>query len=218
MGVLLMAMTIGGVLVAGILLAVSVATRKTWLRNFVLGGVAIWFAFYFVMLLAFSLGSQERELGLNEPKEFCGFYLDCHMHTAVTVVRRVKTIGNKTADGEFYIAKVKVVSNAKQATLGLAAVDAHVVDADMQTYSRETQAETLLPSQPDFEQRISPAENFEKEIVFDLPAQVRDPRLDIRDGRSVVETFLVDDEDSVFHKRAYFKLMAPDEKAAVGSL
>lgn len=218
MGVLLMAMTIGGVLVAGVLLAVSVVTRKTWLRNFVLGGVAIWFAFYFAMLIGFSLRSEERELGLNEPKEFCGFYLDCHMHTAVTDVRRVKTIGNKTANGEFYIVKVKVFSNAKQATLGLAAVDAHVVDADMQTYARETQAEALLPSQPDFERRISPTENFEKEIVFDLPAQVRNPRLDIRDGRSVVETFLVDDEDSVFHKRAYFKLMAPDEKAAVGSL
>jgi len=45
MGMLLMLMTIGGLLVAGILLAVSIWTGKTWLRNFVFGGVAVWFVF-----------------------------------------------------------------------------------------------------------------------------------------------------------------------------
>jgi len=218
MGILLMAMTIGGVLVAAVLLAVSIATRKTWLRNFVFGGVAVWFVFYFAMLIGFSLKSEERDLAQNEPKEFCGFYLDCHMHTAVTDVQRTKTIGNKTADGEFYIVKVKVFSDAKQATLGLSAVDAHVVDADAQTYARDTQAEKLLPSQPEFEQRISPTETFEKEIVFDLPVEIKNPRLDMNDGRSLVETFLIDDEDSVLHKRSYFKLETQVETAGAPAL
>jgi hypothetical protein len=218
MGVLLMAMTIGGLIVAVLVLAVSIATRKTWLRNFVFGGVAVWFAFYFAMLIGFSLRSEEKELSLNDPKEFCGFYLDCHMHTAVTDVQRTKTIGNRSANGEFYIVKVRVFSNAKQATLGLLGVDAHVVDASGRTYSRDSQAETLLPPQEDFERRISPVENFEKEIVFDLPEDVSAPRLDIREGYGidhVIEALLVDDEDSVLHKRAYFKLESSGKTAAI---
>src|SRR5688572_1545688 len=134
MGVLLMAMTIGGLIVAALLLAVSIYAGKVWLRNFVFGGVAVWSVFYLAMLVGFSLRSEERKLGLNEPKEFCGFYLDCHMHTAVTDVRRTKTIGNKTANGEFYIVKVKVFSNAKRATLGFGGLKLHVIDAEGRRY------------------------------------------------------------------------------------
>ena len=115
MGVLLMLMTVGGLIVAAILLGISLLTGSAWLRNFVLGCVAIWFGFYFVMLLGFSLFSTEEILAVGEAKEYCGFYLDCHMHTAVTDIRTAKYIGNRTANGEFYIVTVKVFSDAKQA-------------------------------------------------------------------------------------------------------
>lgn len=218
MGVLLMLMTIGGLVVAAILFAVSIYTKKIWLRNFVLGGVSVWFVFYFAMLIGFSLTSKEKDLALNEAKEFCGFYLDCHMHTAVTDVRKTKTIGNKTANGEFYIVKVKVFSNAKAASLGLTTVDAHVVDTAGRTYYRDTEAESSLPPQPDFEKTISPVENFEKEIVFDLLVDTRNPRLDLREGYGIaraIEAILVDDEDSILHKRAYFRLEGNTQTAAV---
>src|SRR5215203_4570805 len=113
MGVLLMLMTIGGLIVATISVAGALYAGKVWLRNFVCGGVLIWFVFYFATLIGFSVISADRELAFNEPKQFCGFYLDCHMHTAVTDVRKTKTIGNKTAVGEFYIVTVKVFSDAK---------------------------------------------------------------------------------------------------------
>jgi hypothetical protein len=130
----------------------------------VCGGVIVWFVFYFTMLFGFSFMSTDHELALNEPKQFCGFYLDCHMHTAVTGVRRTRTIGNKTAAGEFYIVTIKVFSDAKAATLGLLTVDAHVVDAADQKYTRDMDAETALGPQPDFDRKISPVETFEKEI------------------------------------------------------
>ena len=209
MGILLAAMTIGGLLVGSVMLVISIATATTWLRNFVLGGAAVWFLFYFAVLVGFSVTSDEKHLALNEPKEFCGFYFDCHMHTAVTSVRTTKTIGNKIAAGEFYIVKVKVFSNAKAATLGLKGVDAHVVDATGETYDRNSDAESELAPQPDFEIGISPDESFEKEIVFDIPAGVREPRLDIREGLGAdhaLELLLVGDEDSLLHKRAYFDL------------
>jgi hypothetical protein len=209
MGVLLMLMTIGGLVVATILLAVSLFTKKTWLTKFTLGGVAVWFVFYAVMLFGFSFASTEKTLAMNEPKEYCGFYLDCHLHTEVKGVRKTKTIGNRTANGEFYIVRVKVFSDAKQAILGLITVDAHVVDASSHDYTRDMLAETQLPLQPEFERQISPVENFEKEIVFDMPSDVRLPRLDIREGYGidhVIEAVIVGDEDSILHKRNYFSL------------
>lgn len=218
MGVLLMAMTICGLIVAAALLAFAFFARKTWLRNFVFGGVALWFAFYALMLFGSSLLSHETSLALNEPKEFCGFYFDCHMHTAVSDVQKTKTIGNKTANGEFYVVKVKVFSDARAAKLGLITVDAHVVDAGNRPYARDMEAEGQLGEQPPFEKQILPDESFEKQIVFDLPAGVKDPRLDIKEGYGIdhaIEAVLIDDEDSILHKRTYFDISEQNTLAGV---
>ena len=209
MGVLLMLMTIGGLIAAGILLVIAWLNESTWLKKFVLGAIAVWFAFYFAMLLGFSMFSKEKTLTIGEAKEYCGFYLDCHMHTAVTNVRRTKTLGDLWANGEFYIVTVKVFSDARRATLGLLAVDAHVVDLSGKTYSRHIDAESRLSEQPEFEQKVQPLGRFEKEIVFDLPVDIQDPRLDLKEGYAIdhaIEAVLVGDEDSIFHQRDLFSL------------
>jgi hypothetical protein len=218
MGVLLMLMTIGGVITALIVAVVALITKKSWLLKFTLAAVAVWFVFYAVMLIGFSAASKENVLGLNEAKAFCGFYLDCHMHTAVTGVRTTKQVGEREANGEFYIVTVKVFSDAKRAELGLLTVDAHVVDGRGGVYARDQLAENELPPQPPFEKKIGAAESVEKEIVFDLPADAVDPRLDIREGYGIdhlIEAVLVDDEDSILHKRTYFKLPEQTETAGV---
>lgn len=209
MGVLLILMTIGGTLAAVALLVIAIWTKKAWLRNFVLGGVAVWYAFYLAMLFGTSLTSRETTLGLNEPKAFCGFYLDCHMHTAVTGVRKTKTIGDRTATGEFYVVDVKVFSDAVRARLNLLTPELAVVDGAGVRYARDLAAEDKLGSQPPFDLTIGPEEEFVRAIVFDLPAGIDSPRLDIREGYGVdriLETVLVGDEDSIFHKRNLFKL------------
>ncbi len=213
-----MLMTIGGVLAAAVLLAISLVMKKAWLRNFVLGGVTVWFVFYAILLFGFSLGSKEKMLGLNEAKEYCGFYLDCHMHTAVTQVQKTKTIGAKTASGEFYIVTVKISSDAKREPLQLIGTEAKVFDEQKNSYPRDLEAEQALGSQPEFETRIAPAETFTKSIVFDLPAGVKEPRLDIRDGYGVdtcLEAVLIGDEDSILHQRNYFKLEEQKQTASV---
>lgn len=218
MGVLLILMTIGGLIGAAILLFAGIWMKKRWLRNFVAGAVAVWVVFYTVMLFGASLSSKETTLALNEPKAFCGFYLDCHMHAAVTGVRKTKTIGDKAATGEFYIVKVKVFSDAKQATLGLLTVDASVVDDSEHKFTRDAASEEKLGPQPPFEMQIYPTESFEKELVFDLPVGAKNPRLDIREGYGIdhaIEAVLVDDEDSVLHKRSLFKLEEQNQTAGV---
>lgn len=218
MGVLLMLMTIGGVITAFILLMISIFTKKAWLRKFVFGAVAAWFVFYTILLFGTSLLSKEKTLALNEPKAFCGFYIDCHMHMAVTNVRKTKKLGDETANGEFYVLKVKVFSDAKQAMLGLITVDARVIDEQNREFARDEQAESQLGEQPPFEKKISPVETFEKEIVFDLPLDTKNPRLDIREGYGidhVIEAVLIGDEDSILHKRNYFKIEEQSQTASV---
>jgi len=60
-----------------------------------------------------SFFSQERTLGLNEPKEFCGFYFDCHLQASVAGVRTARQIGGQTAQGRFLVVSVKIASDAR---------------------------------------------------------------------------------------------------------
>jgi len=206
MGLLLMLATIGSLGLAFILLIISVWTKNFWLTKFVLGAVAIWLVIYAVALIGVSLLSKEKILGLNEPKAFCGFYIDCHMHTAVTNVRKTKTIGDKIAKGEFYIVKIKVFSDARRTALGLHAPKFEVVDALKRKYQRLVELETPVPP---FDEKVPAGSAFEKEIIFDLPADVQNPRLDIAEGigiDKVIEAVLIGDEDSIGHKRNYFNL------------
>jgi len=214
MGVLLMLLTICGTGLAIILLIAAGLTRKTWLVKFVFGATMVWFAFYAVMLFGFSFTSEEKTLSLNEPKAFCGFYLDCHLHTEVRDVRKTKTLGGKTANGEFYIVKVKVSSDARRAELGLHHPQFEVVDARDKRYRRVEDA--TLSDNP-FERKIPAGGAFEDEIVFDLPFDIQNPRLDVAEGigvDKVIEAILIDDEDSLWHRRNLFKLETGDSVAS----
>ncbi|MEJ7624106.1 MAG: hypothetical protein WKF34_08925 [Pyrinomonadaceae bacterium] len=209
MGLLLMLMTIGGLIVAAIILITAFITKRSWLAKFAVGGVAIWFVFYAVMLLGTSLLSTEKTLAMSEPKAFCGFYLDCHVHTAVESVRTVKTIGERTARGMFYVVAVRVSSDARAVPLGLTKPFANVVDDKGHHHHRDIEAELSLAPQPDFADMVGAGESFVKEIVFDLPAGAHNPRLDIREGFGIdhmLEAVLMSDEDSILHRRNYFTL------------
>ncbi|MFZ1702117.1 MAG: hypothetical protein WBO10_07365 [Pyrinomonadaceae bacterium] len=220
MGVLLMLMTIGGLVAAGILLAISLFSKKAWLTKFTLGGVAVWLVFYVAMLFGFSLISTEKVLAVDEPKEFCGFYFDCHMHTAVKAVRTTKIVGDQTAKGEFYIVTVQVFSDARSPSIGLRLTDpmAVVVDTNGNSFPRSKDAEKALPTADvDLGQSVWNEKPLEKEIVFDLPVDFQNPRLDVREGLGidkVIEAVLIGDEDSLFHKRTYFKLESATSTAS----
>lgn len=218
MGLLMILATIGGLILALILLIIAFCKKLDWLRNFVFGATAIWLAIYAVTLLTVSLMSQEKTLSFNEPKEFCGFYLDCHLHAAVTNLRIRKMLGDKIADGEFYIVTVKVSNDARRATLGLLTVEAKVVDDANQEFARDVDAEEYLGEQPPFETEVPPSENFERKIVFDLPETAQNPRLDIREGYGIdhlIEAVLIGDEDSIWHNRNYFTLAQQKQNVRV---
>lgn len=221
MGVLLMLMTIGGLVVAALLLVASLVTKKVWLAKFTLGGVAIWLVFYAVMLLGYSAASKDRVLGLNQPKEFCGFYLDCHMHAQVTSVRTARQIGDRTANGTFYIIGLRVFSDAKNPNIAFRLIEPRaLIEVDDTTaISRDLAAEALLPSAAvDLGGEIKGRQAIDKEIVFDIPPTVADPKLQIAEGYgidSAIEAVLIDDEDSIRHARTYFDIQEKNRTASV---
>lgn len=214
MGVLLMLMTIGGLFVAAILLVFSLIKKKKWLTKFVVGGVAVWFVFYTAMLLGFSLLSEEKVLALNEPKEYCGFYLDCHLHTTITDVRTAKQLGNQTAQGIFYIVKVKVSSDARNPNIAFRLIEpkAEAEDEGGRIYTRIAEAENQLPTaQVQLNQDIKGSETIEKEIVFDITEPSQKLKLLITEGYGIdkyIEAVLVNDDDSILHQQTYFKIDA----------
>ncbi|MBV9217100.1 MAG: hypothetical protein JO053_13090 [Acidobacteria bacterium] len=221
MGVLLMLMTIGGLFVAVILLIAAAIGKKGWLAKFVGYAVAIWFAFYAVILLGFSLTSSEKVLAVGEAKEYCGFYLDCHMHTMVTGVRTARSIGDRKANGTFYIVGVKVFSDAKNPNIALRLLEpkARVVNPQGGYFERDLQAETQLPSaNVRLDADIHHNEAINKEIVFDLPAGIVSPKLLITEGYGIdktIEHVLPGDEDSLFHAQTFFGIREQPETAGV---
>ncbi|MEO7658809.1 MAG: hypothetical protein ABIV48_04265 [Pyrinomonadaceae bacterium] len=204
--------TIGGLFAAVATIVISLIANKAWITKFTLGGVLVWVMSYSVILLGYSLTSTEKVLATNEPKEYCGFYLDCHLSTVVTGVRQARSIGDMTANGEFYVVTVRVFSNAKNPSIGLHLIEPNgiVFDANGTSFARNASAESVLPTaEVHLGQSIWNSKPIEKEIVFDLPVDVKDPRLDISEGfgiDKVIEAVLIGDEDSILHKRTYFRL------------
>lgn len=220
MGVLMLLMTIGGLLAAAVLFAYAVWTKKNWLKSFVLGGVVIWLSGYAILLFVGSFFSEEKMLTLNEPKQFCGFYLDCHLHTQVTSVRTAKTIGNKNANGTFLIASVKVFSDAKNPIIPFHLIEpkAEIYDANGQVYARVPEAEAELPSaQVQLNQDIKGSEVIEKELVYDVAEPAGKFKLLVTEGYGIdkaLEAILIGDEDSIGHKRNYFQIEPETQTAS----
>jgi len=211
-GVLLMLVTIVGLTLAGFLLVASLIAKKSWLAKFTFGGVAVWLVFYGAMLLGFSLASKTRVLGVGEPKAFCGFYLDCHIHAEMTSVRTSRSIGDRVASGTFYIVGLRVFSDARNPNIGFRLIEprALIEVNDHTVINRDLDAEALLPSAAiDLGGDIKARQTIEKEIVFDIPAELQNPELHIAEGYAIdsaIEAVLIDDEDSILHARTVFAL------------
>ena len=141
------------------------------MAKFTLGGVVFWLVFYVVMLVGFSLMSDERVLGIGQAKEYCGFYLDCHMHTEVTSIRTAQQIGDHEAKGIFYIVGVRVFSDARNPNITMRLIEpkARILTPDHTYIERDTAVEEQLPTaNVDLGTDIRGHQTIDKEIVFDV--------------------------------------------------
>ena len=205
-GALLLAMLIGG-LIGGEILARMLPrwgypkARRTMRILMLLGAAA-----YAGALLTASLTSRERVLARGETLKFCGFYLDCHLGVAVEGVDRQSFIGDARAAGTYYVVRVRVSSDARQATLHLGTPSFRVIDGEGHTYNRAEKVERALAegaTDSMLRRPIGAGDSREVRLVFDLPGNVSEPRLLVTDAGGVdrvLEGMLIGDDDSILHK------------------
>jgi hypothetical protein len=182
---------------------------------------------YTALLLVVSATSHESTLARGEVKWFCGFYLDCHLGLSVDGTDIAKSImspsGPVTASGMFHVVRLRLHNSARNPVINMTLYEpiAKVVDAVGNQYPRATAAERALGSASTSAKPLPRETRVTHEpayatLVFDLPADVRDPRLLVTDGWVIdraLEFVLINDENSIFHSRT---LLALDGAPEVG--
>ena len=179
---------------------------------------------YAVALLAVSVTSDHVVLGFDQPKRFCGLYLDCHRMVEVSGVETAHVLVSGPdmlhTDGRFHIVSLRYRSDAVRAVLRMGPLAATVYDADGRSYGRDPAAERLLGGTAGLvDLRIPAGGSVTTRIVFDLPADAVDPQLYVRDAHPVsrlTELLLIGDEDSFLHRRTLFALSGKPRPHAAG--
>ena len=207
-GVAVLALTLLGLLAAGVMTLLAIAKGRTPVARSVVLISGAWVAAYATLLVVTSIASRERTLPLGETKRFCGFYLDCHMGVAVERVQTMSSIGEAgnelRAGGTFYVITLRVSSDARRVPLHLEQPKFAVVDAEGFRHERSLDAEQRLPSAwlADLEQPVRAGSSFTRTIIIDVPRGARDARLHVTMGGPLdraVELALIGDEDALLH-------------------
>jgi hypothetical protein len=173
-----------------------------------------WVVLYLAALLAVSLRSDERVLGWDADKKFCGFYIDCHRQVGVAGVEVLDSLGAAHPAGRWHVVTLRVGSDAKVARLRFYEPRVRIrTDGGRRVFTRSADGEAALarlrgPQRP-LTDELGPGGAYTTAIVFDLPSDVRDPRLDVTDMPCldrVVEFTLIGDEDSFLHARTTIRV------------
>lgn len=213
LGILLVVATFALVALGAVQLLYSRLSTRRFPGNLALAVAAVWIAIYGVALTATSLASHERLLGLNQEKQFCGFYIDCHLQIAVSRVDTTSQLGPLRSEGVFYVVTLRVSSTAVRAHLRLFDPRVVIRDGQGRRYDRAPVAEAALVAAgapyDSLTREIGPEASFLTTVAFELPRDASVPRLSVTEGiwaDKLIELFLVGDEDSLLHKRTSFAL------------
>ncbi len=188
----------------------------------VTGVGAVVLCVYAALLVTAAMASQERVLSKGEVKWFCGFYLDCHLGVSVAKVESAKSIARQgqsvTAKGAFWIVTLEFHNSARNPALDMTLYHprAELIDATGARYARSVEAEKITGQLPTYASPIkeqisvSHAPLFAT-VVFDVPPDVTNPKLNIDEGfivDRVIELVLVNDDNSILHKPTLLALDA----------
>ncbi len=197
--------------------AAGIARRRELVRVFALCLGAGWLVYGTAFLLA-SLTSRDRLLGWGEEKHLCE--IDCHLAYSVVTVRAAPTLGSGaarlTAHGVFDIVTVRVRFDSATISShrGMASLwpDRHrieVIDGQGGRHAYSLPAERALGAgdAPPLTRPLVPGESYTADLVFDVPAEARDLRLEIR-ALEFPTWFLIGHENSFFHGKTSFRLSA----------
>jgi hypothetical protein len=205
-------------LVLGLVALHALVVRRFGRARLALAAIAGVLALYFGLTLVFSLASVGRVLPRGEEKYFCE--VDCHLAYSVTDVSRAKAIGEgpgaATAQGEFYVVTVR--TRFDETTIsphrgdGLLQPNPRgltVRDEQGRAYTLSGEGARALASfggtGTPLDTPLRPGESYTTRLVFDLPADAREPTLLINES-DLPTRFIIGHENSLLHKKTEFKL------------
>jgi hypothetical protein len=217
-GVLLFLGTAFLLFVIGLGIVYSLVKKKMALTKLALLGFVVVSGLYLVVVLTFSFASSEKVLARGQEKHFCE--IDCHLAYSVTEVRETKTLGDapnqETAAGTFRVVTVKtrfdetttsrnrgdglLYPNSRVATVSDESGNQYFPAAAAQQVLESSHAAGTAMTIP-----LRPGESYSTTLVFDLPADIKNPTLLIREGESVTH-LVIGHENSPLHKKTRFQI------------
>ncbi|MDQ2976190.1 MAG: hypothetical protein M3R69_12375 [Acidobacteriota bacterium] len=202
----------------GLVFIYSVIRKKFGLTKISLVSVAVIAGLYLVVLLIFSFASSEKVLARGQEKHFCE--IDCHLAYSIADEHDAKTLGDAPnqikANGTFRVVTIKTRFDETTTSLnrgnGLLYPNSRVVtviDASGTKYFPSPEGQRLLESSQaagtPMTTPLRPSDTYTTTYAFDLPADIRDPTLLIREGEWVTY-FVIGHENSPLHKTTRFQI------------
>ena len=203
----------------GLLVLLAAATfatffgRRAWVR-YPLIAIAVLLAGYGLLLTLFSATSYDRAVARGEEKFFCA--LDCHIAYSVQNVERVKSIGDVTAHGEFYVVTLR--SHFDERTIAPWRGDRPLapdppsltlVDGNGRQYPSSADGQKAWEAvhvQPHtLKDALRPGEWYETTWAFDVPEGAQSLRM-FAGWHGFPSYVLIGDEASPGHGKTYLKL------------
>lgn len=206
------------------LVCLIVAVISRWPKVFraALAATAGVVVLYSTALLLFSWTSRDQVLALGQPKYFCE--IDCHLAYILEEVKSVESLGTPPEQllpaGRLYVAKLKVWFDERTISprrgngplnpgpRWVAVVDEYGRNYEPSATGMRALQQCMGPVVP-MTQPLRPGESFTTYLVFELPKEIKNPRLLITD-RDPIAHFLINHEESFFHKKIFFQLSRVD--------
>jgi len=219
--------TLALVALLALILIFAVFTRKKWIG---IGTVAFGLALisgYALALVGVSLTSHEKVLAPGERKYFCE--IDCHIAYSIAGVEETSTLGDElhptATAGRFLIVHLKtwydpstISPNRGNGELSPGSRRVVLVDEQGHEFAPSAAAQAALErlrgSTISLSLPLRPGESYITDVVFDVPSDLRNPRLFIGDKVGFPDTVLIGHEDSYLHKKIYLALAVGDTISA----
>lgn len=204
--------------VAGLAFIYSLVRKKFGLAKFSLITMVVIGGVYLGVMLIFSLTCAGTVLTRGQEKHFCE--IDCHLAYSITEVRETKTLGEApnqaTAVGLFRVVTIKTRfdENTISTTRGNGLLYPNqriltVSDEKGLEYFPSPEGQRLLEAAQTAGKPITtplrPGETYTTTVVFDLPADIRNPTMLINEGESLTH-FVIGHENSLLHKKTRFQI------------
>jgi len=202
-------------MLAGAVFVYGLAMKKPAVRRWALLALVAIAGGYATLLLGASLTSQEKVLTPGGKKYFCE--IDCHLAYSVDKVEQATAIGSERPAGVFYLIRLKTwfdentisPMRPKEAVLYPNPRVVYIKDAlgrrfDPFPAGQRALEATGVDSTP-LSRPLIPGQSYLTELVFDLPSDVKKPRLFVGDS-DPVSSFLIGHEQSPLHRKIWFRI------------